>query len=121
MTTPTAPKHLSGQAKADWKRFHEEYQLDSDCEDILLELLEAGDRKRQAQAELKAGIVVTNRFGELRPHPACAIERDSRLQILRCLRALGLPLSEEADKRKPGRPARSYPHQMASGKGARSA
>ena len=121
MTTPTAPKHLSGQATADWKRFHTEYQLDIDCRDILLEMLEATDRKREAQAELKRdGITIKNRFGELRPHPACAVERDCRLQILRCLRAVGLPLSDEADKRKPGRPARSYP-QMASGKGARSA
>ena len=121
MTTPTAPQHLSGQAQAEWLRFHTEFELDIDCRDILLEMLEATDRKREAQAELKKdGIRIKNRFDELRPHPACALERDSRLLILRCLRALGLPLSDEADKRKPGRPARSYP-QMASGKGARSA
>jgi len=108
MTKP--PKHLTKQAQADWKRFHTDYQLDSDCEDILVELLESMDRKREAQAELKAdGITVKNRFGELRPHPACAVERDMRLQILRCLRAIGLPLSEEQSKRKPGRPPADYP------------
>ena len=108
MTKP--PKHLTRLAQADWKRFHADYQLDSDCEDILRELLEAMDRKREAQAMLaKDGITIKNRFGELRPHPACSVERDMRLQILRCLKMLGLPLSEENDKRKPGRPPASYP------------
>jgi P27 family predicted phage terminase small subunit len=104
------PKHLSTQAKADWKRFHNDYRLDSDCEDVLLEMLEAMDRKREAQAALKAdGITIKNRFNELRPHPACGIERDMRLQILRCLKVIGLPLSEDKDKRKPGRPPATYP------------
>ena len=115
MTTPTAPKHLSKRANADWKYLHRKFELDDDCEHILVELLEALDRKREAQAELKRdGIVVKNRAGELRSHPATStsIERDSRLAILRCLRALGLPLSEEADKRKPGRPPRGYPEMI---------
>lgn len=108
--TSQPPAHLSKQAQDDWKRFHADYSLDADCEDILLELLEAGDRKREAQAALaRDGITIQNRFDEPRLHPAAAIERDCRLQILRCLRALGLPLAEEKAKRKPGRPPASYP------------
>ena len=83
------------------------------------QFLEALDRKREVQAELKRdGIVIKNRAGELRPHPAASIERDSRLAVLRCLRALGLPLSEEVDKRKSGRPPRSYPEMVGEAQGA---
>ena len=68
MTTPTAPSRLSKQSEADWQHFHRQFELDDDCEHILVELLEALDRKREAQTELKRdGIVVKNGAGELRP------------------------------------------------------
>ena len=38
----------------------------------------------------KAGVIVVDRFGQPQPHPAVKIERESREQLLRALKALQL-------------------------------
>jgi phage terminase small subunit len=69
-----------------------EYALEAHHQLILGTALEALDRMRAAQAEIAAdGITVPGRFGP-RPAPAVAIERDSRMSMLRALRDLGLDL-----------------------------
>jgi len=47
------------------------------------------------------GLTVTDRHGQVRPHPAVAIERDSRVAFVRVLRELGL--SDEANDSRPPR------------------
>jgi hypothetical protein len=51
------------------------------------------------------GLVVSDRFGQQKPHPAAAIERDSKQTLLRNLRALNLDLEPLHDR--PGRPGGS--------------
>jgi hypothetical protein len=58
---------------------------------------------RESQRLLAAeGLVVRDRWGQAKPHPAAAIERDSRAAWLRGLAALGLDLEPLRDG--PGRP-----------------
>ncbi len=65
--------------------------------------LESFDRMRESQRLLAAeGLVVRDRWGQAKPHPAAAIERDSRAAWLRGLAALGLDLEPLRDG--PGRP-----------------
>ena len=86
-------KHLSAEARQLWKRIVEEWELD-DLGLLLLEgALESLDRMRQAQRLIKKeGVIVKDRFGEDRPHPAVRIERDARATMLRNIKALGLDL-----------------------------
>ena len=60
--------------------------------------LAALDRVREAQAILKReGIVVKDRFGQARTHPAVAIERDARGAMLRAIRACGLDFAIDVE------------------------
>jgi hypothetical protein len=53
--------------------------------------MEAHMRMRRARESVAAdGETFKNRFGELRPHPCVAIERDARDAYLRAIRALRL-------------------------------
>ena len=53
---------------------------------------EANDRMREAQATIaRDGAYLDGRYG-LRTHPAVAVERDSRLAMLRSFRELGLDI-----------------------------
>ena len=57
----------------------------------------------EAGRVLKAeGAFTRNRWGEARPHPALALERDSRVGLCRALRELGLEL-QDADSSRPPR------------------
>lgn len=86
------PKGLSAEAAAIWQRVLADYKLDDAAgRAILATGLEAFDRMRAAQHEIaKHGVVVANRFGELKPNPAVGIERDARTGMLSALRLLRL-------------------------------
>jgi phage terminase small subunit len=88
---PTAPKHLSKEAQARWRRWVTERELDLDALETLELALEAFDRMRQAQAELlKAkSLFVRDHNGIARPHPAVIIERTSRAALLSAYKLLG--------------------------------
>ena len=71
---------------------------------LLRAALESFDRCEQARKLLKKeGLVIKDRFGQQKGHPAAAIERDSRLQMVRALRTLNLDL--EPLRPGPGRPS----------------
>ncbi|WP_292409994.1 P27 family phage terminase small subunit [Mesorhizobium sp.] len=54
---------------------------------------EAHDRGEEAREILKAdGIVITDRVGTKKAHPAVAIERDARVAFMRGVRELGLDI-----------------------------
>jgi P27 family predicted phage terminase small subunit len=100
---PPAPERLSAEAKSWWAKIVSEYDLDDASLLILESALESFDRMRQAQALLKKeGIVVKDRFGQPKQHPATLIERDSKAMLLRQVKALGLDLEPLNDM--PGRP-----------------
>lgn len=93
ITTPTAPKHLSAEARGWWDRIAAEYELDDAALLILESAFESFDRMREAQGILrKEGITLTDRFGQRKQHPATLVERDARASMLRCLKQLGLDL-----------------------------
>ena len=100
---PKPPKGLSRDAKAWWRRIVGAWELD-DAALLLLEgALESFDRMREAQAILKAeGLVVKDRFGQQKQHPATLVERDAKSSLLRGIKALGLDL--EPLNPGPGRP-----------------
>lgn len=103
----TAPCGLSAAAKSWWKRLHEEFDLDDEGAYFLLETaLKAFDRMCQAGALIEEhGIVIADKFGQLKPNPAVTVERDSRAAMLQAFKALNLDLEPLRDK--PGRPTGS--------------
>jgi len=61
------------------------------------------DRMEEARVAIaKEGAVITDRFGQKKPHPSTLIERDASAAMLRAFRALNLDVIQPHDK--PGRP-----------------
>lgn len=95
---PTPPKHLSAQAKKLWRSIAGDFLLAPHQIELLRRTCEASDRADEARKLLKAdGLTVTDRYGQVKPHPAANIERDSRLAEARLLRELALS-PEEPDE-----------------------
>lgn len=88
---PEPPAHLSRSSKALWRSVLVEYELARHEMTVLAAALESRDRMDQARDQIKLeGLTVEGRFGP-KQHPAVAIERDSRLAMIRAWRALKLP------------------------------
>ena len=102
--SPSPPKAVSTEAKRWWRAIQVEFEInDPGGLAILACAAKAFDRMREAQALIKSqGMTTSDRFGQVKTHPAVLIERDSRSQILAALKQLNLdvePLNE-----RPGRP-----------------
>jgi len=89
---PPPPKHLSVEGRRMWSKLLDEFALDDAAGLALLQAAcEARDRSQQARQMIaKDGLVLEDRFGQQKAHPACAIERDARGQMIAALRALRL-------------------------------
>ena len=75
---------MTQEAKSWWRKITDEWELGNDALLVLRGALEAFDRCQQARKLLeKEGLVVLDRFKQQKVHPAAAIERDSRLQMVR--------------------------------------
>jgi P27 family predicted phage terminase small subunit len=86
-----APPQLSADARQVWREIIAEYDGWGVVElSILCSALEAYDRMRQAQKELRKKLFMKDKYGQVRPHPCVAIERDSRQAYLRALNQLGI-------------------------------
>lgn len=95
---PRAPGNLSAEARRFWRAVMAVHVLEPHHERILHVACEALDRMREAQAAVaKDGSYVDGRFGP-KAHPGLAIERDSRLAMLRAIRELGLDLVPAASR-----------------------
>jgi len=100
------PKTLSVEARKWWRKYLETYDLDDAALMVLESALESFDRMRQAQALIRTeGIVLTDRFGQKKTHPAVVIERDAKAGMVRQIQALNLDL--EPINAAIGRPAGS--------------
>jgi len=100
---PPPPDGLSAEAGKLWTDVFEEFELPPHAAKTLHVACQTLDRLRQAQAALAAdGITLDGRQG-LRPHPAIAIERDSRTAYLRAMREIGLDLELPTNARAPTR------------------
>jgi P27 family predicted phage terminase small subunit len=100
----TLPKHLSAEARKMGREIAAEYGIeDAAGLRILVSGLEAWDRATQArQAIDREGMTLTDRWGQVKTHPLCTVERDARAQFLASLKQLNLDLEPLRDK--PGRP-----------------
>lgn len=88
---PSAPSHLSTPMKAWWRQVVDDYSLEPHHLLLLTQACEAHDRATQARKQVDAdGPTIADRFGQLRPHPAVQIERDSRAAFARLVRQLDL-------------------------------
>ncbi len=95
---------LSAEARKLKKGILEGYSIDDAAGLRILETAcEAFDRMREAQSTIQRdGMTVTDRWGQIKAHPLCSVERDSRAQFLAALKALNLDI--EPLQNGPGRP-----------------
>lgn len=90
-TANGAPKHLSRASRAWYRSVLADYELEPHHVKLLLLAAESFDRATEArEAITKHGAVLADRFGQLRPNPSIAIERDSRIAFARLVRDLQL-------------------------------
>jgi hypothetical protein len=70
---------------------------------ILVSGLEAWDRACKARQVIDTeGMTLTDRWGQVKNHPLCTVERDARAQFMAALKQLNLDLEPLRDR--PGRP-----------------
>lgn len=99
------PRHLGKHGREFFAAVASEYSIDDSAGIALLTTAsECLDRIRAAQAAItKHGEVVTDRYGQVKVNPACALEKDARNGFLAAVRALNLDLEPLRDR--PGRPS----------------
>ena len=100
-----APRNLSGEARIMWKQIVGKFEGWTFAQPAVLRAgLEAHDRMRQAQRQLKKhGLFSKDRYGQVRSHPCVAVERDSRNAFYRAIKQLDI---QDEEKRHP-HPGRS--------------
>ena len=90
-TSSAPPAHLSEAMRAWWRSVSRGYKLKPHHYRVLEAACDSWDRTVAARAEvLRDGLCIPNRWGELRPHPSLATERDNRIAFVRCVRELAL-------------------------------
>ncbi|MCA9113961.1 MAG: P27 family phage terminase small subunit [Planctomycetaceae bacterium] len=83
--------HLSTATRRWYDAIEREYELESHHKRILLTAAEMWDRAAEARAAIeKTGLMVTDRYGQLKVNPAVECERSSKVLFLRAVRELGL-------------------------------
>ena len=97
-----APKHLQPSTRRWWAKIARTYELEAHHFKLLTLACEAWDRGQQAREILeKEELIVKDRFGQARAHPAVAIERDARIAFARLVRELGLDTEDAPEARPP--------------------
>lgn len=88
------PKHLSRKAKKIYRDLVDEYAIvDVAGLEILKTALESYDRAQSAREQIdNDGMTVTDRYGQIKPHPLLANERDSRAGFLAAMKNLNLDI-----------------------------
>lgn len=97
--TPQPPKSLSSAARAFWRRIVADWEIDDEAGLALVEVAaQAHARALDARGQIdRDGSVIRDRFGQLKAHPAVAIERDAAALVVRTVRALGLEMDAAAE------------------------
>jgi len=86
---------LSAEAQAWYDELVKDYNITDTAGRLLLQsAFESFDKMRLAQAAIKKhGLIFEDKNNQnLRPNPACTIERDQRSQMLLCLKSLHLDI-----------------------------
>jgi P27 family predicted phage terminase small subunit len=86
------PKHLKAGARNLWRRLLTDFVIDDSAGLVIVRSVCEAYQRQQEAREIVArdGVIITDRYGVPKAHPACAIERDARSQMLAGLRALKL-------------------------------
>ena len=91
MRGPRPPAHLSAEAQAWWRSVVRDYELPPHGLRLLRLACEAMDTSERARAVLaEEGLTTTDRHGQIKAHPCCAVQRESAASYMRALRQLGL-------------------------------
>src|SRR5690242_544455 len=104
----SVPSGLSARSTAFWTDVTEMWVIEDPAARTLLELAcVALDRGEQARALLDAeGLTITDRYGQMKPHPAASVEHQARLAVARLLRELRLLEVPADDETRVGRRGR---------------
>ena len=93
---PKAPPYLSAESKRRWRAINTEYALEMAQLHVLEEALAARDRCQTARRRIRRdGMLVRDRFAQLKAHPLCSVERDARAAMQAGYKQLGIDLPEE--------------------------
>ena len=111
------PTHLRQASKALWATIAAKYDLEPSERELLRTALEALDRGAEARDQIaKDGAYLTDRFGQVRAHPAVGVERDCAIRAARLFRELRLEEDTPDDVRLPrrrgGAPGSGHSHQI---------
>ena len=89
---PKPPPELSPTGKKLWRAILAEWPItDSVHLAVLRTALESLDRADRCRAIVdREGEVIKDRFGQAKPHPLLAAERDARSSFLQAVKTLGL-------------------------------
>ena len=101
---PEPPSHLGADGLALWSGVQHDYQItDPAGLELLRQAAEACDRiaSVRRQIDQQGELLVVK--GVPRVNPLCAVERDQRAALVRCIRNLNLDLEPLRDR--PGRPS----------------
>ncbi|MGZ2410748.1 P27 family predicted phage terminase small subunit [Sphingomonas sp. F9_3S_D5_B_2] len=98
-----APAHLSADAAAWWRSVVQDYDLEPHHLHLLQAAAEAWDRMQQARRSLAdhGSLTFTDSSGNLKAHPAEAIERNARTAFARLVRELDLDAGAPAERSRP--------------------
>ena len=99
---PQSPSNLGPAGEAYFALVAEAFELLPEDVPLLVAACEMLDRAASAKAIIaKEGVTTTDRWGQVKPHPAVDIERQSRLAFVRIRRELGLDAAVPPDSRPP--------------------
>lgn len=92
-----APEHLSDGAAERWEELRLEWRIEDRAGLMLLtKACEAWDRAERCRIRIDAdGEAIEDRFGQFKPHPLLACERDSRAAFASLIRQLGIEPDDE--------------------------
>jgi phage terminase small subunit len=93
---PKAPSGLSNEGKRLWRAILTDWPISDAAHLAVLKVgLEALDRAARCRAIVdQEGELAKDRFGQAKPHPLLAAERDARATFFRSVQVLGLNPSE---------------------------
>jgi len=98
---PVPPAHLRPETQAWWLHVVQSWELDQHHVRLLTLAAEAFDRAVEARQVLeRKGLTYKDRFGQPKPRPEVAIERDSRIAFARLVRELDLDVDGPPEERR---------------------
>jgi len=104
--TPPYGKIWPPEAKRLWREIHAKFTLEADQCEVLRTACDALARLYQARDVLNnEGLTFQSPSGQIRSHPANAIEKQSRVGFLQAIKQLGIDWDPN-EKRNVGRPSR---------------